>query len=153
MVPWSLHYPRYPKRAVQFSLIKLHSTSHSLASSYSQSCDSFISTLSSVLCARIFIFGPSVWGPVNKHVVGANTTLNYDTVTVQLLLPFYYCLYGTIYEIKPNAFVATSGPRPLTLLGSRIQLAFTNTSSLKPRAPNIEVLLYSGLGLLSMELG
>ena len=43
-----------------FSLIKLHLASHPLAinSSYSRV------TVSSVFCAQIIFFGPSVWGPV-----------------------------------------------------------------------------------------
>ena len=60
MAPWLLRYPRCPKRALQFSLIKLNLASHPLASSsYSRV------TVSSVFCAQNIFFGPSVWGPVN----------------------------------------------------------------------------------------
>ena len=54
MAPWLLRYPTCPKSALQFSLIKLHLTSHQLASSYSRV------TVPLVFCAQNIIFRPKV---------------------------------------------------------------------------------------------
>ena len=62
MAPWSLRYPRCPKRAIHFLPVFSNKALFGLpplASSYSRVM------VSSVFCTQnIYIFGPSVWGPV-----------------------------------------------------------------------------------------
>ena len=58
MAPWLLRHPRCPTRALQFSLCfsnKAPFGLHPLASSYNSRV-----TVSSVFCAKIYIFDPSV---------------------------------------------------------------------------------------------
>ena len=76
MAPWLLRYPMCPKRALQFSLIKLHLASLPLASSYS----------------RVAVSSAQTRGaPLRKGLTGQTYPLNVQSFPYFLLLVDYDC--------------------------------------------------------------